>query len=216
MTYPSDSKEDLRVRRTRKLLQNALIELAALKGFANVTVRDIADLAMVNRATFYRRYQDKYDLLDKYMEEQYEHLEEAGEKARRQGEPERTAEGAPVGLMRLLEHMKTHAAFFRMMLGDKGDPAFARKVRLYIERHFRRMLAEMNGAAQGSGTANPPVDLCLSYISGASLGVISWWLDAGMHYTPGQIAAWSAELSTANLKLASGSSAGQAPPATRR
>jgi hypothetical protein len=37
------------------------------KGFAALTVQDIADRAMVNRATFYRHYLDKHDLLDKYM-----------------------------------------------------------------------------------------------------------------------------------------------------
>ncbi|HEX2906841.1 MAG TPA: TetR family transcriptional regulator, partial [Phototrophicaceae bacterium] len=58
--------EDLRVRRTRKLLQQALIELTVEKGFAAVTVRDITERAMVNRSTFYRHYLDKYELLDQY------------------------------------------------------------------------------------------------------------------------------------------------------
>jgi AcrR family transcriptional regulator len=58
---------DLRVRRTRKVLKSALIELTIEKGFAAVTVQDIADRAMINRATFYRHYLDKYDLLGQYM-----------------------------------------------------------------------------------------------------------------------------------------------------
>ena len=64
--------EDLRVRRTRKLITQALIELTIEKGFAALTVQDIADRAMVNRATFYRHYLDKHDLLDKYMQEVHE------------------------------------------------------------------------------------------------------------------------------------------------
>src|SRR5258708_1039661 len=60
-------KEDLRVQRTRKLLQQALIELTVEMGFAAVTVRDITRRAMVNRSTFYRHYLDKYDLLNQYM-----------------------------------------------------------------------------------------------------------------------------------------------------
>jgi GAF domain-containing protein len=50
---------DPRVRRTHKLLQEALLELAAERGFDAVTVGDIARRASVNRATFYRHYQDK-------------------------------------------------------------------------------------------------------------------------------------------------------------
>jgi AcrR family transcriptional regulator len=60
---------DLRVRRTRALLQKALIELTTEKGFSDVTVRDITERAMVNRSTFYHHYLDKYDLLNQYIEE---------------------------------------------------------------------------------------------------------------------------------------------------
>jgi AcrR family transcriptional regulator len=67
MTHSVGQPGDLRVRRTRKLLKSALIELTIEKGFAAVTVQDIADRAMVNRATFYRHCLDKYDLLDQYM-----------------------------------------------------------------------------------------------------------------------------------------------------
>src|ERR1043165_5952074 len=68
----SEAMEDLRVRRTRKLLQQAFIELTVEKGFAALTVRDITERAMVNRSTFYRHYLDKYDLLEQYMNETYE------------------------------------------------------------------------------------------------------------------------------------------------
>ena len=73
-----DGVEDLRVRRTRKLLTQALIEGTMEKGFAALTVRDITRRAMVNRSTFYRHYLDKYDLLEQHLNEIYEVLEEGG------------------------------------------------------------------------------------------------------------------------------------------
>src|SRR5215467_3779344 len=60
---------DLRVRRTRMALQEALIDLIEEKGFDAVTVGDIAERAMVNRATFYRHYPDKYALVTGIFEE---------------------------------------------------------------------------------------------------------------------------------------------------
>ena len=54
---------DLRVRRTRKLLGEALVSLVGEKGYDAVSVAEIAERAMVNRATFYLHYEDKYDLL---------------------------------------------------------------------------------------------------------------------------------------------------------
>ncbi len=72
MVQKSEVIEDLRVRRTRKLLQQAFIELTVEKGFAALTVRDITERAMVNRSTFYRHYLDKYDLLEEYLNEIYD------------------------------------------------------------------------------------------------------------------------------------------------
>src|SRR5579864_9232724 len=60
---------DLRARRTRKLLRDALLELIEERGFDAITVGEIAERAMVSRAAFYRYYQDKYDLVEKIFEE---------------------------------------------------------------------------------------------------------------------------------------------------
>ncbi len=64
-----EKKIDPRVKRTRELLQRALMELMAEKGFEDITVRDIAQRATVNRVTFYAHFQDKYALLEHTMRE---------------------------------------------------------------------------------------------------------------------------------------------------
>ncbi|MEG9437043.1 TetR/AcrR family transcriptional regulator [Edaphobacter sp. HDX4] len=55
---------DPRIRRTRQALQGALRDLMLQKGFEEISVQDITDLADVNRATFYDHYTDKFALLD--------------------------------------------------------------------------------------------------------------------------------------------------------
>lgn len=55
---------DPRIRRTRKLLQGALMSLMRTKRFDEISVQDITDAATVNRATFYDHYTDKYALLE--------------------------------------------------------------------------------------------------------------------------------------------------------
>lgn len=59
--------EDPRVKRTRKLLLDALVELMAEKSFQSITVQDVAERATVNRATFYAHFEDKFALLDALM-----------------------------------------------------------------------------------------------------------------------------------------------------
>ncbi|MCI0393447.1 MAG: TetR/AcrR family transcriptional regulator [Chloroflexi bacterium] len=59
-----EKKLDPRVRRTRQLLQQALMALMAEKSFQAITVQDIAERATVNRVTFYAHFADKYALLE--------------------------------------------------------------------------------------------------------------------------------------------------------
>lgn len=48
---------DLRVRRSKKMIKTAFLELIAEKGYQHVTIKDIAERAMINRKTFYNRYE---------------------------------------------------------------------------------------------------------------------------------------------------------------
>ncbi len=55
---------DPRIKRTRRLLQDALEKLLAEKDFEKISVQDIAETATLNRATFYDHYTDKFALLE--------------------------------------------------------------------------------------------------------------------------------------------------------
>lgn len=55
--------KDLRVEKTEKALLDALFETLRTKEFNQITVQDLCDKALVRRSTFYRRFDDKYDLL---------------------------------------------------------------------------------------------------------------------------------------------------------
>src|SRR5690625_5343155 len=48
---------------------DAFIELSSDKEFKDITVKDIATEAMINRATFYYHFEDIYDLLEKVLSE---------------------------------------------------------------------------------------------------------------------------------------------------
>lgn len=54
---------DRRVRKTRRALGEALLELCTLKRYESITVQDVIDRADVSRSTFYAHYVDKDNLL---------------------------------------------------------------------------------------------------------------------------------------------------------
>jgi AcrR family transcriptional regulator len=191
--------EDLRVRRTRKLLQKAMLEATSEKGFAHVTVSDITERAMVNRATFYRHYEDKYDLLAHYLGELSELIDSEEEETSLGDQIAESLDTPPRGLVKLLRHMQANADFYRVMLGQQGDPTFcAQSFRNYIEQGYRRILASH---APQSDPNRPPIDLIVNYLLNAGVGAIVWWLEQDQPYSPEQMANWLYQLSRAIITV---------------
>lgn len=63
------AKEDLRVQRTRKLLSDTLLDMMETESIEHISVMDLCNLAMINRGTFYKHFEDKYALLGFALEE---------------------------------------------------------------------------------------------------------------------------------------------------
>ena len=61
----STESMDRRVRKTRRQLRECLISLLKEKKVQDITVRELTDMADLNRGTFYLHYKDVFDLLEK-------------------------------------------------------------------------------------------------------------------------------------------------------
>lgn len=55
---------DPRTRKTKRAIRNAFAQLLSEKDMDEITVRDIAELAEINRKTFYRYYSGIYQVID--------------------------------------------------------------------------------------------------------------------------------------------------------
>ena len=182
---------DLRIRRTHKFLQEAMIELITEKGFDAITVGDIAERAMINRATFYRHYQDKYDLVAKIFEETasqlVEHLKPWGK------DKNQDVGGNPPEIwIRFFEHIAEYARLYRAMLGKNGSPWFAARMR---EHTIKLILENERRWKHPVGPRQPidpamPEELPVMQLSHVLIGTIVWWLESEKRYTPRQVAGW--------------------------
>lgn len=55
--------------KTDDLIQASLVKLLETNRFDKITIKDICDEALIGRSTFYNHYVDKYELLDKMIDE---------------------------------------------------------------------------------------------------------------------------------------------------
>ena len=68
------SMEDLRVKKTKLSIENAMMELIEIKGYSKVKIIDIANKAQVNRNTIYLHYQSKEDIILSILERHHGEL----------------------------------------------------------------------------------------------------------------------------------------------
>lgn len=63
---------DLRTKKTQRAIREAFLTLRARKPLERITVKELAELAEISKATFYLHYQDVYDLSDHLQQEAIE------------------------------------------------------------------------------------------------------------------------------------------------
>lgn len=188
---------DPRVRRTRRLLRDALLALVRERGFDAISVQDLAERAEVNRATFYLHYRDKYDLLTQSMKDM---LDELVSPQYLQGGaigsvPRLGPDETPVEFVRWFEHAAAHPDMYHILLNSDGMVGFLTQIRRHIERLMQPWLEQRFGAH----SAGLPLVLRSRFLSSALLGVLAWWLAERMPHPPGQMAAWLWQLTRPQL-----------------
>ena len=70
-------KTDARVRYTQKVLKDSLLQLLEKKPVNKITVKEVCELAELNRATFYAHYTDGFALLESIENEMLDGFEES-------------------------------------------------------------------------------------------------------------------------------------------
>lgn len=178
----SQKIESLRVRRTKKLLRDALIELIEEHGFESLTVGEITDRAMVSRAAFYRNYQDKYALVEQIFFEAMNELNKAVTSAEYH---------TPENFAHFFDHILEYERMYRALLGRKGSPWFVLKMRSALIEVIK------SWQPAGMNLIYPPGDEMVPDIVAAMLiETVIWWLENGKPYT-------SQEMTDRCLKLVS-------------
>jgi AcrR family transcriptional regulator len=184
------------VRRTQKLLREALIALIEERGFEALTVGELTERAMVSRAAFYRNYQDKYDLVERIFEEAMSTLLNAvGELGQ---------EHPPEIWVTFFEHIAEYERLYRALLGSKGSPWFVRKMRAALSDLIKERGRLPHGPDASARPAHTFSDEFVpDLVSTMFVEAITWWLEHGRPYTPKEIATRSALLASALFKEAS-------------
>ena len=159
-------KQDARVRYTKMVIKNSLIEIMKAKPVAKITVTEICERAGINRATFYAHYSDPTDLLQSIESEL---IDEISEKTR----PAIAAMGTDLRdtLLGIVEYIKDNADICRVLLSGSVDTSFQNKVVDMVEKQFIEHWRSF------ASTSMEDAEYIFTFIAIGSVGVIRKWLD---------------------------------------
>ncbi|MEY8441249.1 TetR/AcrR family transcriptional regulator [Lactobacillaceae bacterium 24-114] len=177
----ASNKTDPRVIKTRNSLRKALVYLMRRKKLEDINVQQITEAANITRGTFYLHYKDKQDFIDSAIEEV---LNEFFNYVMVDSQSLSNANGQKVqvlSLQRAFQFIEKEADIFDVLLNDDKNNFFYKQL-------YGRLLDQLTNfyteSIEPEEQLEVPLNIQISFINSALLGLIRHWLDDGMIYTP--------------------------------
>ena len=183
---------DRRVRKTRKQLRECLIALLKEKKVQDITVRELTEMADLNRGTFYLHYKDVFDLLEKT---EAELINDFNELVMKHNMAELQQNPASI-FNEIYQLAYDNADLLEILLGENGDMNFSSKLRQLIRDKCLKEWMET------FRSENPDTfDAFLSFIVSGCVGLVNYWLANGLTETPKQLAAMTERFITQGIRV---------------
>jgi len=161
------SRVDRRIEKSKVAIKNAFIELMSEKNFDQITIQDISDRANVGRRTIYDHYMDKFDLLEKLIEEHINELRKICKSASELS----FAEGNLVWF----EYFERNYSFFSTMLTSKGAPIFRNQFLDFVIEELESEVDVTEGKNIGLSK-----DIILKFFGAAIVEIVEAWITNGL------------------------------------
>lgn len=166
---------DQRVRLTRHLLKDALVQLMQEQHISKISIRALCEVADINRSTFYVHYTDQYDLLNKVQQEVLDNLNRYLSK-------QDLDENHPISvqvLTRVLDYAKENVELFKALLSENCDLAF--------QKDLMELAQVISSQQNQSLDARTQEYIKIFGLTGA-ISMLQKWLHEGTVESPAQMA----------------------------
>ena len=188
----SQTRTQRRVLRTRGAIEDAFLRLASERGYANVTMEEVADAADVAKATLYSHYANRDALLAAVFARL---TSELGERVAYTDGP--WTEVRTRAMEAVYEHAAQMSDLYRVCLADPATRAlYTAGVASYSKDNSRRRLAALGREPR------VPLEVTSTVFAGAHVALLDAWLDGRLSGTPAEMAALELDILVAGLAWA--------------
>lgn len=179
-------KENRSVIKTKNRLKLSLVSLLKDKSAPEITVKELCELADVNRGTFYYHYSDIFVMINKvqeeFFEEFYEIINDMVDNNGNKVDPNDIIE-------KVFEFFAENAELSEVFLGPNGDRSFLNSLKELVDEKCSIIWSEA-----GSHMKDEEFDLFNSFIINGYIGLLETWLKAGRKQSPKYMANFVAKI----------------------
>jgi AcrR family transcriptional regulator len=186
---------DRRVQKTRKLLQDSLIELVSEKGYESVTIQELVERANVGRSTFYIHFQDKHELLQSCFDQIGQQLE-AHNTQISNGQASSDFHNTHF-ILNIFQFVEKNHKLFKALLGKQGIGAFSQPIYDYI---FGYMYEAAKMLLPRDRVISYQPEMAAHYYVSAFIGTLRWWVDKDLPCTAEELDALFKQLAIHGFK----------------
>lgn len=158
------------------MLDRALIELLDKKPIERITVKEICELADINRATFYRHYDNVFHLLKEKEDSLYQAILSSVKGIF-------SSKSSATFNVEICRTLKKNKGLCFALLGKNGDRDFLDRI---IDIAHEQSLERWARLMPDKTTAD--LERLYRFISNGSAAVIQHWVKTGMNESPEEIA----------------------------
>lgn len=168
-------KSDARVRYTRMRIRKAFFDCLRKKPVSKITVKELCDMAEINRATFYKHYADPFDLLKKMEDEALEEMRENIRECR--------CDSRQSVLLTILSNIYDKSNLSALLASKNGDPNFAARISELFYQEFRPDIAKSL-----PGRSEREQNTAYLFLAGGCGHILNEWVRTGMQVPARQVA----------------------------
>ena len=174
---------DPRQVKSKKKIYEALLKILA-KSKETVSVKEICEEAGITRPTFYKHYNDVNSLMNSMSEEVLQNLKDSLIIKEKILIEDVQINDLPINMIALFNHIQEHHIFYETFLILKHDAYFINKVKDILEEFISFGL---HYSTPKEEKLIVPVTLLTSYVTGAYLESIIWWIRNNYPYSSEQM-----------------------------
>jgi AcrR family transcriptional regulator len=187
---PNEEKKsivDPRVTRTRRLLWEALIALMGERPYALISVQDIAQRSNVNRATFYKHFENKDDL---FIQGFRDRLAPIIDKVNREWtrQDANDPEGFLAHIVFIFTEINEERAIFRRLVRSGEDEKLLSLVIDLIYDTLLKNRMESLWPKLIKEDTDIPQEKWAKVISAMFLGLVTWWVYSDSEVSAAEVA----------------------------